>query len=118
MKAKKATVVGNVILSLDRFFGHLPAWDARTLYMALVDPYLISACDVCLNVNIKSLKLLEKVQMRFLRRMLSVGSRSLTVVLFSETGIWPIKYRRVYLALKNLCYLLQLDPQRPAYNAL
>ena len=118
MKAKKATVVGNVILSLDRFLGHLPAWDARTLYMARVDPYLTSACDVCLDVNIKSLKILEKVQMRFLRRMLGVGSRSLTVVLFSETGIWPIKYRRVYLALKNLCYLLQLDPKRPAYNAL
>ncbi|KAJ7708472.1 hypothetical protein B0H14DRAFT_2415356 [Mycena olivaceomarginata] len=50
--------------------------------------------------------------------MLGVGSRSLRVVLFSETGIWPIKYRRVYLALKNLCYLLELDHKRPAWNAL
>jgi hypothetical protein len=39
-------------------------------------------------------------------------------VLFSETGIWPIRYRRVYLALKNLCYWLKLDGDRPAWNAL
>ncbi|KAJ7081140.1 hypothetical protein B0H15DRAFT_747330, partial [Mycena belliarum] len=118
VKAKKATVVANVILGLDRFVGHLPAWDARTLYMARVDPYLTSGCDVCLDVNLKSLKLLEKVQLRFLRRMLGIGSQSVRAVLFSETGIWPIKYRRVYLALSNLCYLLKLEPVRPAWNAL
>jgi hypothetical protein len=50
--------------------------------------------------------------------MLGLGSRSLRAVLFSETGIWPVKYRRVYLALKNLSYLLELDPKRPAWNAL
>jgi hypothetical protein len=54
--------------------------------------------------------------------MLGVGARSMRAVLFFETGIWPIKYRRVYLALKNLCYLLKLKtdndkPQRPAWNA-
>jgi hypothetical protein len=118
VKAKKATVTAHVIMGLDRFVGHLPAWEARSLYMARVDPYLISGCDVCLDVDIKSLKLLERVQLRFLRRVLGVGSRSLRAVLFSETGIWPIKYRRVYLALKNLRYLLELKPNRPAANAL
>ncbi|KAJ7712476.1 hypothetical protein B0H14DRAFT_2294125, partial [Mycena olivaceomarginata] len=49
-----------------------------------------------------------------LRRMLGVGRRSMRAVLFSETGIWPIKYHRVYLALKYLCYLLELDAKRPA----
>jgi hypothetical protein len=34
VKAKKATKVTNVILGLGRFLGTLPAWDARTLYMA------------------------------------------------------------------------------------
>ncbi|KAJ7862279.1 hypothetical protein B0H14DRAFT_2349579, partial [Mycena olivaceomarginata] len=43
---------------------------------------------------------------------------SLKAVLFSETGIWPIQYRRVYLALKNLCYWIGLDHNRPAWNAL
>jgi hypothetical protein len=118
VKAKKASTVANVISGLDRFVGHLPACDARTLYMARVDPYLTSGCDVCLDIDAKSLKLLERVQLKFLRRMLGVGSRSLRAVLFSETGIWPIKYRRVYLALKNLSYLLELDHERPAWNAL
>ncbi|KAJ7125760.1 hypothetical protein C8R43DRAFT_898115 [Mycena crocata] len=50
--------------------------------------------------------------------MLGVRSQSLQAVLFSETGIWPIKYRRVHLALKNLCYLLELKHERPAWNTL
>ncbi|KAJ7208819.1 hypothetical protein B0H12DRAFT_1205960 [Mycena haematopus] len=103
VKAQKAATVANVILGLDRFVGKLSAWDARTLYMARIDPYLTAGCD--------SLASLERVQVKFLRRMLGVGRRSLTVVLFSETGIWPIKYRRVYLALN-------LDEARPASNAL
>ncbi|KAJ6528756.1 hypothetical protein DFH09DRAFT_841566, partial [Mycena vulgaris] len=99
--------------------GTLPAWDMRTLYMARVDPYLTAGCEVCLDIEEKSFKLLEKVQHKFLRRMLGVGSRSMKAVLFSETGIWPIRYRRVYLALKNLCYLLGLETlDRPAWNAL
>ncbi|KAJ7161636.1 hypothetical protein C8R46DRAFT_904695, partial [Mycena filopes] len=100
VKARKATTVANVLLGLDRFVGSIPAWDARTLYMSRVDPYLTAGCDVCLDVEAKSLALLERVQVKFLRRMLGLGRRSLKVVLFSETGIWPIKYRRVYLALK------------------
>jgi hypothetical protein len=118
VKAKKASKVANVILGLDRFVGTFPTWDLRTLYMARVDPYLTAGCEVCLDIEQKSLKLLEKVQLRFLRRMLGVGSRSMKAILFSETGIWPIRYRRVYLALKNLRYWLELDTDRPARNAL
>ncbi|KAJ7814947.1 hypothetical protein B0H14DRAFT_2309802, partial [Mycena olivaceomarginata] len=45
--------------------------------------------------------------------------RSMKAILFSETGVWPIRYRRVYLALKYLCYLLGLqDSDRPVWNAL
>jgi hypothetical protein len=116
---KKVTTVAHVILSQDRFVGHLPSWDARTLYMARVDRSLLtSGCDVCLDVDLKSLKLLKKFRLRCFRRMLGVGSRSLRAVLFSATGIRPIKYRRVYLALKSLCHLLKLDDKRPAWNGL
>jgi hypothetical protein len=118
VKAQKAATVANVLLGLDRFVGSLPAWDARTLYMARVDPYLTAGCDVCLDIDLKSLARLDRVQVKFLRRMLGVGRRSMKAVLFSETGIWPIKYRRVHLALKYLCYLLGLDSERPASNAL
>jgi hypothetical protein len=95
VKAPKAATVANVLLGLDRFVGSLPAWDTRTLYMVRVDPNLTAGCDACLDVNLKSLVLLERVQVKFLRRMLGVRRRSLKVVLSSEMGIWPIKYRRV-----------------------
>lgn len=39
-------------------------------------------------------------------------------VLFSETGIWPIRYRRVTLALKYLKYLIQLPHKRLAWCAM
>lgn len=42
----------------------------------------------------------------------------MTAVLFSETGIMPIRYRRVILALGYLKYLLALPPERLAWNAL
>ena len=58
------------------------------------------------------------MQLKFLRRMLGVGWRSMKAILFSETGIRPIRYRRVYLTLKNLCYWLELDHGRPAWNTL
>ncbi|KAJ7016264.1 hypothetical protein C8F04DRAFT_1202778 [Mycena alexandri] len=77
VEAGKATTVANVLLGLDRFVGSIPAWDARALYMARVDPYLTAGCDVCLDVDAKSLALLERVQVKFLRRILGVGRRSL-----------------------------------------
>ncbi|KAJ7845715.1 hypothetical protein B0H14DRAFT_3682879, partial [Mycena olivaceomarginata] len=97
-------------------------------------PSLTAGCEICLDIEEKSLKLLEKVQLKFLRRMLGVGCRSMKAILFSETGIWPIRYspphikrcilfskrlyRHVYLALKNLCYWIGLDHDRPASNVL
>ncbi|KAJ6615911.1 hypothetical protein B0H10DRAFT_1629587, partial [Mycena sp. CBHHK59/15] len=87
-------------------------------YVPRVDPCLMAGCDICLDVDLKNLALLERVQLKFLRHMLGVGRQSLRAVLFSKTGIWPIKYRRVYSALKYLCYLLELDSKRPASNAL
>jgi hypothetical protein len=55
--------------------------------MARVNPYLDAGCDVCLDMEAKSLTLLEGVQVKFLRRVLGLGRRSLKVVLFSETGV-------------------------------
>ncbi|KAJ6605443.1 hypothetical protein DFH09DRAFT_883241, partial [Mycena vulgaris] len=50
---------------------------------------------------------------------LGVGSHSMKAILFSEMGIWLVRCRRVYLALKELCYLLGLETlDRPAWNAL
>jgi hypothetical protein len=55
--------------------------------MARVNPYLDAGCDVCLDMEAKSLALLERVQVKLLRHMLGLGRGNLKVVLFSETGV-------------------------------
>ncbi|KAJ7051588.1 hypothetical protein C8F01DRAFT_1339221 [Mycena amicta] len=123
VQSQKARRAANIILGLERFLERIDVWQARDMYMARVDPYLIAGCEIFPDVDAKSLRRLQKVENMYLRRILGLGSRSLTVVLFSETGIWPIQYRRVFLALKYLRYLLSLhatdqNPARPAWHAL
>ena len=81
----------------------------RTLYMARVDPHLTAACEVALALDIEPNRVapLEAVQLTFLRRILGLNPRCVRVVLFSETGLWPLRYRRAQLALRYLKYLLQ-----------
>ncbi|KAJ3932654.1 MAG: hypothetical protein NXY57DRAFT_1002071, partial [Lentinula lateritia] len=62
--------------------------------------------------------MLEQVQLLFLRRMLGLSRRSMVAPLFTETGIMPIRTRRVILALRYLIYLLKLPPDHYAYLAL
>ncbi len=76
--------------------------------MASVDPHLMSACDVSINVDATLLTQLEHVQKMFIRRLLGVAKRSPVATLFSETGMWPIKYRRIMLALRYWQYALSL----------
>ncbi|KAJ7901541.1 hypothetical protein B0H13DRAFT_1553190, partial [Mycena leptocephala] len=95
--------------------GGLSVWDARTLYMARVDPYLISAADICPDVvKIRRVER-EAVQNHYLRRMLGLTERSVIALLFSETGLEPISYRRTLLLLRNLRYLAN---QRLVKNGL
>jgi hypothetical protein len=55
----------------------------------------------------------------FIRCFLQIGSHSTMLApLFTETGILPLRYRRVTLAIACLLYLLQLPPAHYAYAAL
>ena len=118
VNAEKAGQMANMCLAVNRIVGGLPVWEARALYMARVDPYLTNGCDVSLDVVKSNLSLLEDVQIAYLRKMLGMGSRSMIAVLFSQTGIMPIRYRRILLALGYLKYLLSLPAERLAWNAL
>jgi hypothetical protein len=70
-----------------------------------------------IDTKAKSLKGLQDTQHSFLRRVLCLGDHSIIAVLFSETGVWPIKYRRLDLALRYAGYLIQLPHQRLAWKA-
>ncbi|KAJ3895266.1 hypothetical protein GG344DRAFT_39104 [Lentinula edodes] len=49
--------------------------------------------------------------------MLGLNDRSMVALLFSETGLWPIRYRRIILFMKNLKYLVQLKREHLAWKA-
>ncbi|THG92752.1 hypothetical protein EW026_g8259 [Hermanssonia centrifuga] len=110
VRAKKARTAANAVLSLEAYTGHLPAWAARSLYMARVDPHLIFASEVILDVDGPLLESMRSIQHAYIRRMLGLNKRSTLAVLFTETGLWPIRYRRVFLALQYLAYILRKRP--------
>ncbi|KAI1790169.1 hypothetical protein LXA43DRAFT_891453 [Ganoderma leucocontextum] len=83
----------------------------RTLYRARVEPHLTYGCEVALDVRPQSVGLLEKVQLAVFRRLLGLASRSQLIPLFSETGLWPIRYRRLELALRFAQYVLREQPR-------
>ncbi|KAJ7478117.1 hypothetical protein FB451DRAFT_957950, partial [Mycena latifolia] len=78
----------------------------------------LSAADICPDVVKARRKEREAIQNHYLRRMLGLTERSVIVVLFSETGLEPISYRRVILLLKNLRHLASLGEARLVKNGL
>ena len=73
--------------------------------MARVDCYLISAAEICIDVDAHLLDECLNTQHWFLCRLLGINSRSILVVLFTETGLIPIHIRYLLLALSRLRYV-------------
>ncbi|KAF8180522.1 hypothetical protein K438DRAFT_1460333, partial [Mycena galopus ATCC 62051] len=115
-KASKARAIANTLLGLESMVGILPPWEARKMYMALMVPYVPErfcfADEVSLDVNPVLLKPLEDVQIEFLRCVLGINKRSMIAPLFTETGLVPLRFRRVILALTHLKYLLAVSDDR------
>ncbi|KAF7345055.1 Reverse transcriptase domain-containing protein [Mycena venus] len=118
IKASKARGTSNVIFGLKHRIGSLPVREGLQLYMARVDCYLISGCELALDTDTSLLDDLMEVQHSFLRRLLGLNSHSMLAVLFTETGQMPIRIRRLLLALGRLQYLLEFDDRRVARSAL
>lgn len=113
-KSLAAQRVANVTFAAESMVGSIPPREARILYLARIDALLISACDVIIDICLRHLWELEKVQIRFIRRLLHLRRRSMYQILYSETGLMPLRYRRLILALRFLRYLLLLQPHHYA----
>ncbi|KAJ6609322.1 hypothetical protein B0H10DRAFT_2438617 [Mycena sp. CBHHK59/15] len=111
-KASKARALADTLLGLESMVGTLLPWEARKLYMALVDPHLTHDCEVSLDVDLDLLKPLEDVQTDFLRYILGINKRAMIAPLFTETGLVPLRFRQVTLALVHLKYLAALNNDR------
>ncbi|KAJ3853112.1 hypothetical protein EV368DRAFT_26708, partial [Lentinula lateritia] len=83
-----------------------------------VDCHLIHGCELIIDTDTFLLSMLEQVQLLCLRRLLGLSRRSMVAPLFTETGIMPIRFRRVILALRYLIYLLKLPLEHYANLAL
>ena len=117
-KARKARSVAGISFALDNSIGLLTPTEARQLYLARVDPHLTFGCEVMLDTLDRDVKKLEECQISYLRRMLSLSRHSQKTPLFTETGLMPIRVRRLILALHYLAYLLSLPPTHLASLAV
>jgi hypothetical protein len=69
--------------------------------MARVDPHLVFGCEAMPDVD-DAVKGMEHAQHTFLRRLLGLNPRSVLCVLFTETGIMPLRNRHAELVLRFL----------------
>ena len=108
VKASKARNSSNAAFAMKHRIGSLPIKEGLTLYMARVDCYLTSGADISLDVDTRMIEEHLDTQHTFLRRLLGINSRSMLAGLFTETGLMPIRIRRLLLALGRLHYLVSL----------
>ena len=92
-------------LAAEGYTGPLPVWEGRLLYMARIDPHLVSGCEVSLDIDNSLLDKLKAIQRTFLRCLLRLQSRSMRVILFSETGIaFVVPGTASTLYLRRVCH--------------
>ena len=99
---KKASKAHNMVFAtfaVESMVGILPPREGLQLYKSRVDPHLTFASEVMIDVEGSFLALLEDVQVLFLHRLLGLHKRSMHALLFTETGIMPISYHHIILAL-------------------
>lgn len=72
---------------------------------------LTHGADVAIDVHEADAAPLESAQLSYLRQALHVNPRSMRAFLFSETGLMPVRYRRLMLALRALKYYIESPPE-------
>ncbi|KAJ6501046.1 hypothetical protein C8R47DRAFT_970532 [Mycena vitilis] len=117
-KARTARYCGHRIMAIEDMTGRLSPEELKEIYMGRVDCHLTHGCEISPDSEDVHVKQLSKVQISFLRHMLNLHSRSMIAPLFTETGIMPIRVRRLLIVLKHLQYFLGLDKEHYARAAL
>lgn len=107
-KARSAQRVANVTLACEAVLGNIPPKEGCLLYKARIEPLLSAGFEAVIDVSEADISQLENVQIRYLRRLLRLQKRSMRWVLYTETGLPPIRHRRLLLALRFLSYLIPL----------
>lgn len=116
--AAKAHRAAATITGARSVVGPLRPADAKTLYDARVDCYLILAADILPDVG-THLELLESIQHAFCRRVLGLRKRSLLMPLFTELGIvQALRFLRYVAGQPNIRYVrIAMEEAILMYNA-
>lgn len=117
-KVIKAHSVTHAVLHVESMIGTLPPWEGRILYIGWIDPHLVHGCECLLDTTPFLLMEQEKVQCSIIRQLLSVNSRSMIALLFTETGLQPLQVHRLILTLHYLQYPFKYPSHTHAYHAL
>jgi hypothetical protein len=117
-KASKARAVANMTFAVKDSIGCLPPPQGIQLYMARIDPHLTFGCEVALDVTDTHVSKLEDVQNEFLRRLLGLNRRSVLAVLFSETGVTPLRYRQFIPGYRLFGSPLEPGPNSSSWRRL
>ncbi|KAE9403744.1 hypothetical protein BT96DRAFT_1078628 [Gymnopus androsaceus JB14] len=105
-KTKKASKVAHAVLHIESMIGALPVQEGKILYMGCVDPHLIYGCEVAIDASKAHMDQVIGVQLAFFRRLLGLSKTSIRVAIYTETGIIPVQFRWLNLALRALAYFL------------
>ncbi|EJD39235.1 hypothetical protein AURDEDRAFT_38460, partial [Auricularia subglabra TFB-10046 SS5] len=117
-RASKSSAAAHAVLHIDAMVDELPPSVANTLYTARIDPLLTYGCEIMPDIDDCLLEKLSGVQSMFLRRSLGVYNRSALAPLYTETGIFPLRYRRIDMLLRFLQYTLSRPAGTLVYHAL
>ncbi|KAJ6497212.1 hypothetical protein C8R47DRAFT_972415 [Mycena vitilis] len=117
-KARTARYCGHRIMAIEDMTGRLSPQEFKELFMGRVDCHLTHGAEIFPDSEDVHVKQLSKVQIRFLRQMLNVHPRSAIAPLFTETGITPLRVRRLLIILNHLIYFLGLNKGDYARAAL
>ncbi|KAJ7127518.1 hypothetical protein C8R43DRAFT_1210690 [Mycena crocata] len=112
VKVSKARNTSNAIFGLNHRIGSLPVREGLQLYMARVDCYLTSGCEISLDTDNSLIQEHLEAQHMFLCRLLGLNPHSMLAILFTETGQMPVRIRRLLLALGRLRYMVKIDDKR------
>ncbi|KAE9397578.1 hypothetical protein BT96DRAFT_1035341, partial [Gymnopus androsaceus JB14] len=105
-KSEKARKVAHAVLHVESMIGALPVHEGKILYMGCVDPHLIYGSEVAIDASKALMDQVVNVQLAFFRRLLGLSKTSIRVAIYTETGIIPLQFRWLNLALRALAYFL------------
>ena len=117
-KSLRATYLARKLL-YNALGNNAPISTQIKIFDTQIRPILEYGCEIWYPGS--QIKLLESVQMKFLRRALGIKEQTSNLAVYGETGRFPLQLRQMELQLRYWCRLATMEPENPlphVYNEL